>query len=130
MQCKLSIVIYNRVSCIGTSLKSYNDIRLLGKHVCDLTLSFIAPVGANYCFYHIHSSCVINITHRSSYAAIKSHLAYYTIFFFLCKMHFTSFLQYLAINHLFSVFFHPLLAYTHLMATSAEQTVSEPDPRF
>ena len=38
---------------ICTSLETDNDIRLFSKGVSDLSLSFITPVYANNCFYHV-----------------------------------------------------------------------------
>lgn len=37
MQCELTVIVYNGMSCIGTTLKTDNDIRLLCQHICDLS---------------------------------------------------------------------------------------------
>src|SRR5699024_7138714 len=60
MQSKLPVIVYNGMARIGASLKSYNDIRLSGEHICDLSLALVSPVGSNYCFDHntISSSCL------------------------------------------------------------------------
>ena len=53
MQCKFSVFVYNSVTCVCTALKSDYDVTVSGKHICNLTLTFIAPVCTNYCFYHV-----------------------------------------------------------------------------
>ena len=44
------------MTCIASSLKSNDYIRLFTKHVCNFTFTFIAPVGTYYCSYHLVSS--------------------------------------------------------------------------
>ena len=52
VQRELSVIIYDCVACVCTALKTDDDIRLLSKHICDLALSLVTPVGAYDCFYH------------------------------------------------------------------------------
>ena len=52
MKCKLSVIIYDRMSGIGSTLKTDDDICLFCQHICNLTFSFVAPVSAYNCFYH------------------------------------------------------------------------------
>ena len=40
------------MTCICSSLKSYNDICFLSKHIGDFTFTLISPVSSNYCFDH------------------------------------------------------------------------------
>ena len=53
MEREFTILIYDRVPRVGTSLKADHDIRGIGQHVCDLAFSFIAPVRAYDSFNHI-----------------------------------------------------------------------------
>ena len=53
MQRKFTIVIYNCVTCICTTLKSDNNIRCFRQHICYFTFSFVAPVGSDNRSYHI-----------------------------------------------------------------------------
>ena len=46
MKCKLSVIIYDRMSGIGSTLKTDDDICLFCQHICNLTFSFVAPVSA------------------------------------------------------------------------------------
>ena len=52
MKGKFSIVIDNGMSRIGSSLESHDNVRFLGKHIGDLSLSLITPVSSNDCFDH------------------------------------------------------------------------------
>ena len=52
MKRKLSIVVYYGMSRIGTSLKTYHDIRFLRHHVGNFTLTFVSPVRTYDCFDH------------------------------------------------------------------------------
>ena len=61
MQCELAVIVDDGMARIGSSLKSYNDVRLLGEHIGNLSLALIAPVSAYYCFNHFHSSCDLYI---------------------------------------------------------------------
>ena len=36
---------HDRVACIVPALAAYNDVRLLGEKIDDLTFSFVAPLG-------------------------------------------------------------------------------------
>src|SRR5574344_647041 len=54
MECKFSILVLYRMSCIRTTLKTYDDICILSKHICHFALSFIAPVCTNNSFYHFN----------------------------------------------------------------------------
>lgn len=49
---ELSIIIYNCMACIGTTLKTDNNIRILCEHISNLTFTFVSPVCAYNCFYH------------------------------------------------------------------------------
>ena len=53
MQCKFTVIIYDRMSCICSTLKTDNNICLCCKHICDLAFSLIAPVSAYYCCNHL-----------------------------------------------------------------------------
>ena len=53
MKRELPVIVYNRVTGVASALKADNNIRLLRKHVRDFSFSFVAPVGADYCFYHL-----------------------------------------------------------------------------
>ena len=55
MKRKLPVIIYNRMPRIGPALKTDNNVRLLRQHIRDLSFSFIAPIGAYHCFYHLFS---------------------------------------------------------------------------
>ena len=60
MKCKLTIIVYNCMSCIGSPLKTNDNIRLLSQHIRNLTFSLVAPISAHYCFNHFSSSCCDN----------------------------------------------------------------------
>ena len=51
MQSKLSVIVDNCVTCVCTALETDNDIRFGSKHICDFTLTFVAPVSADNCSY-------------------------------------------------------------------------------
>ena len=53
MQRKASVFVDNGVSRICAALESDDNIRLLCKHIGDLSLAFIAPVGADNCSNHM-----------------------------------------------------------------------------
>ena len=38
MKCEFTVIIYDGVAGIGSTLKSYDDIGFLSKHICDLAL--------------------------------------------------------------------------------------------
>ena len=42
MKCEFTVIIYDGVARIGSTLKSYDDISFLSKHICDLAFTFIA----------------------------------------------------------------------------------------
>ena len=52
MKCEFTVIIYDGVTRIGSTLKSYDDIGFLSKHICDLAFTFISPVCSYYCSYH------------------------------------------------------------------------------
>ena len=56
MERKLSILIYDCVTGIGSALKTDDHIRLIGQSIGDLALSFVSPVRSYNCFYHSRSS--------------------------------------------------------------------------
>ena len=47
---KSAVVVDNRVSRICTALVANHNVRILCEHVRNLTLTFVAPVGADNCF--------------------------------------------------------------------------------
>ena len=53
MKGKLSIIIYNGMACICSSLESDNDIRFLGQHIRYLPFPFISPVSSHNRFNHL-----------------------------------------------------------------------------
>ena len=56
MQCKPAEVVDNSVSCVGAALKAYDNIRFSRKHIGDLALALVAPVGSDYSFNQSRSS--------------------------------------------------------------------------
>ena len=52
MESELSVFVLYRVSGVASSLEADDYVRLSGEHVGDLSFSFVAPVGAYYCFDH------------------------------------------------------------------------------
>ena len=52
MKGKFAVVVNNGMSCITSALKAYNNVRLLGKHIRNLALAFIAPVSTYNCSDH------------------------------------------------------------------------------
>ena len=50
------LIVDDCMACVTSSLETDNDIRFLCQHICDFPFSFIAPIGANYCFYHLKLS--------------------------------------------------------------------------
>ena len=64
MQCELSVLVNDRVSRIRTALKADDDVRLGGKHVCDLAFSFVAPVCSDNCLNH--ELCVLLMSDSAS----------------------------------------------------------------
>ena len=56
MQCKAAIFVDNGVACVAAALKTDDHIGVLRQNVGDLTLSFIAPVGAYDRTYHAKTS--------------------------------------------------------------------------
>ena len=61
MQCKFAVIVFDRVPCVGSTLKTDDDVCILCKHVRDFSFSFIAPVCSNYCFNHSGTSYVLQI---------------------------------------------------------------------
>ena len=54
MQRELSVIVHDRVSRVRSSLKTDDDVGFTGKHIRDLTLSFVSPVCSNNRFYHFY----------------------------------------------------------------------------
>ena len=52
MKCEFTVIIYDGVAGIGSTLKSYDDISFFSQHIGNLTFSFIAPVCSYDCSYH------------------------------------------------------------------------------
>ena len=52
MEREAAIIVDYGVSRVGSALKAYDDVRLLGKHIRDLALAFITPVGSYNSSYH------------------------------------------------------------------------------
>ena len=71
MQCEFAVLVYNRMARICTALKTNHNVRFLRKHVRDFTFSFVAPVGANYCFNHSVTSLII--LHAFQHAVFQLH---------------------------------------------------------
>ena len=53
MQCKFTVVIYNCMTCVRSSLKSYDDVCFFSQHIGNLTFTFIAPVCSYNSLYHM-----------------------------------------------------------------------------
>ena len=64
VQGKSAVLVNDCVARVGTTLKTYNNICLLGKHICDLTLALIAPVRTDYCSNHNTNSPFQNAENR------------------------------------------------------------------
>ena len=56
---EFSVIIYNRMSGVASSLESDNYVSLRRKQVGYFSLTFVAPVGSYYCFDHIDHLCLI-----------------------------------------------------------------------
>ena len=52
VQCETTVLIDNRMTGVASALETDDDVRLLGQHVCNLTFTLVAPVGANDSSYH------------------------------------------------------------------------------
>ena len=65
MKSESSVLVYDRMSRIGSSLEADNDVRFVRQKVSDLTLSFVSPVSADNCLNHSKSSLIKKI--RSNY---------------------------------------------------------------
>ncbi len=52
MQRKFAIIIDNGMPRVGASLKTYDDVCLLRKHIRDLSFALVTPICSNYRFYH------------------------------------------------------------------------------
>ena len=88
MQCKFAVIIYNRMTCIGSALESYDNISFFPQHIGDLAFSLVTPVCSNDSFNHIRS--LLNHFHSSYFnhyisAANNRYLIEYTTFFFISK---------------------------------------------
>ena len=56
MQRKLPVIIDDCMSGVRSTLKTDDDIGILGKHIGDLALALIAPICSDNRFYHNISS--------------------------------------------------------------------------
>ena len=69
VQSKFTIIVHDSMSCICAALKTYDNVLFLCQHICDLSFSFVAPVGSYNCLYHVFlhslSQFVINLTQLS-----------------------------------------------------------------
>src|SRR4051794_22202248 len=61
MQYKRLLANLDRVARVVTTLVTNNNFELLRKQINDLALTFIAPLGANYCDYFCHSFGLPNL---------------------------------------------------------------------
>ena len=52
VQGKFTIFIDDGMSRVRTALETNDDIRAVGKRICDLSLALVSPVRTYYCFYH------------------------------------------------------------------------------
>ena len=52
MKRKLTVIVDDGVTGVGTALKAYNDVRIGGEHIGNLTFPFVAPVCTDNCSYH------------------------------------------------------------------------------
>ena len=52
MQGEFSVSVLDSMAGVGAALEADDHVRLGGQHIGDLTLAFVAPIGAHYCFYH------------------------------------------------------------------------------
>ena len=52
MKRELAVLVLDCMTRVRSSLETDDDIGVLCQYVCDLSLSFIAPVGAYDSFYH------------------------------------------------------------------------------
>ena len=53
MELELLVAAYDRVAGVVASLKTHDEVRLLGEQVGDLSLPFVTPLGADYdCGWH------------------------------------------------------------------------------
>ena len=59
VQCKLAVVVNDRVSGVGSALKADDHITVAGEHIGDLALALVAPVCAYDCFNHVCFSFVL-----------------------------------------------------------------------
>ena len=50
MKSEFAVIIDNCMSGICSTLETNDNICFFGKHICDLTFSFVAPAGADDCF--------------------------------------------------------------------------------
>ena len=60
MQGELPIVTDDGMAGIGTALEPYDNVGFLRKHIGDLALALVAPVGSDDCSDHNDSSCVFS----------------------------------------------------------------------
>ena len=62
VQSEFSIVVFDSMACVASSLKSDDNVRPLSQCVCDFAFSFVAPIGAYDCFDHFVTS--YSLTYR------------------------------------------------------------------
>ena len=56
MKRKLSVIVHDGVSCVGTTLETYDNVSFLSQHIGNLTFSFVSPVCSHYSLDHLTSS--------------------------------------------------------------------------
>ena len=60
MQSKATVIGDDRVAGVAAALETNNDIGIFRQNIGDFAFSFVAPAGADNCFYH-NSSSLSNI---------------------------------------------------------------------
>ena len=56
MQSKATVIGDDRVAGVAAALETNNDIGIFRQNIGDFAFSFVAPAGADNCFYHNSSS--------------------------------------------------------------------------
>ena len=52
MKRKLTVIVDDGVTGVGTALKADNDILICGEHISNFTFTLVAPVCTDNCSYH------------------------------------------------------------------------------
>ena len=52
MKCEFTVIIYDGVASIGSSLKSYDNISFLRELISNFTFTFVSPISTNNSFNH------------------------------------------------------------------------------